>query len=81
MSLLSFRSSWGSRILVQYVKQETIINTEHGREARAIRLITERASERIGRMAFDLALTRPRKVGFPFVTLTTVLVLTDPRPI
>ena len=49
--------------LVQYVKQENIIDTEHGREARATRLITERASRRIGKMAFETALSRPRKVS------------------
>lgn len=35
----------------------------HGREARATRLITERASRRIGVKAFDIALTRERKVS------------------
>ena len=50
---------------VQYVKQEEIKPTENGREARAIRLITERASARIGRMAFELARARPRKVYRP----------------
>ena len=47
---------------MQYVKQETLTNTDSGREARATRLITERASRRIGTMAFELALARPRKV-------------------
>jgi len=47
---------------VQYVKQETLIQTESGKEARATRLITEHASQRIGKMAFELALARPRKV-------------------
>ena len=46
----------------QYVKQETQTNGEHGKEARATRLITERASRRIGQMAFELANSRPRKV-------------------
>lgn len=36
---------------------------EHGKEARAVRLITERASRRIGQMAFEIALGRPRKVS------------------
>ena len=36
--------------------------TDSGREARATRLITERASRRIGQTAFELALARPRKV-------------------
>jgi len=47
---------------VQYVKQETLTQTESGKEARATRLITELASRRIGKMAFELALARPRKV-------------------
>ena len=45
------------------MKQETITNTDSGREARATRLITERASRRIGQAAFELALARPRKVS------------------
>ena len=47
---------------MQYVKQETLTQTESGKEARATRLITEHASRRIGKMAFELALARPRKV-------------------
>ena len=35
---------------------------ENGKEARATRLITERASRRIGNMAFKIALGRERKV-------------------
>ena len=35
---------------------------ENGKEARATRLITERASKRIGKTAFELALHRERKV-------------------
>ena len=50
------------RASVQYVKQETLTQGKFGKEARATRLITERASERIGKMAFELALARPRKV-------------------
>jgi hypothetical protein len=50
--------------LFQYVKQEELKATESGREARATRLITERASGRIGRMAFELARARPRKVSW-----------------
>lgn len=46
----------------QYVKQEVSEMGEHGREARATRLITERASRRIGKMACEIALQRPRKV-------------------
>ena len=48
---------------LQYVKQETTTIGEHGKEARATRLITERASKRIGKAAFELALARPRKVS------------------
>jgi len=40
----------------QYVKQETIEDTPQGRVARATRQISERASTRIGRMAFEIAL-------------------------
>ena len=47
---------------MKYIKQEVLEYTEQGRAARATRLITERASGRIGRMAFELALGRPRKV-------------------
>lgn len=59
-----------------YIKQETITSTENGREARAIRLITERASGRIGRMAFELALTRPRK-HVTIIHKSNVLSVTD----
>ena len=48
---------------MQYVKQETLTQTDSGKEARATRLITEYASRRIGKMAFELALARPRKVS------------------
>lgn len=48
--------------LAQYVKQETLTIGPDGREARATRLITERASRRIGLKAFEIALGRPRKV-------------------
>lgn len=43
-------------LLSQYVKQETIEDTPTGRVARATRQISERASTRIGRMAFEIAL-------------------------
>lgn len=46
----------------QYVKQEVSEIGEHGRVAKATRLITERASTRIGKMACEIALQRPRKV-------------------
>jgi homoisocitrate dehydrogenase len=42
----------------QYIKEETITMGPTGKEARATRLITERASRRIGQMAFETALTR-----------------------
>lgn len=54
---------------VQYVKQETQTIGEFGKEARATRLITERASRRIGQMAFELALARPRQVRRLFIVL------------
>lgn len=47
---------------MQYVKQETQTIGPNGKEARAIRLITERASRRIGEMAFKIASGRERKV-------------------
>jgi len=42
-----------------YIKQEELTVGPNGKEARATRLITERASRRIGQMAFETALTRP----------------------
>ncbi|KAK7695611.1 hypothetical protein QCA50_000247 [Cerrena zonata] len=59
-----------------YVKQESIQTGEHGKEARATRLITERASRRIGVMAFDLALQRPRK-QVTIIHKSNVLSVTD----
>ncbi|TFY78637.1 hypothetical protein EWM64_g5375 [Hericium alpestre] len=59
-----------------YVKQETMIHTETGREARATRLITERASRRIGKMAFEIALKRPRKL-VTIIHKSNVLSVTD----
>ena len=61
--------------VVEYVKQEATTNGPNGKEARATRLITERASKRIGKVAFDLALARPRKVCSFF--LCPVLYLTS----
>jgi homoisocitrate dehydrogenase len=46
----------GALCLSQYVKQETIADTEHGKVAVAKRQISERASRRIGTMAFEVAL-------------------------
>ncbi|KAH8106269.1 hypothetical protein BXZ70DRAFT_886306 [Cristinia sonorae] len=59
-----------------YVKQETLEHGPHGKEARATRLITERASRRIGRMAFELALNRPRK-HVTIIHKSNVLSVTD----
>jgi len=59
-----------------YVKQETLTIGENGKEARATRLITERASRRIGQMAFDLALARPRK-HLTIIHKSNVLSVTD----
>jgi len=49
---------------------------EHGKEARATRLITERASRRIGEMAFEIALGRPRK-HLTIIHKSNVLSVTD----
>lgn len=49
-------------LCLQYVKQEQQTEGPNGKEARATRLITERASRRIGQMAFELAAARSRKV-------------------
>jgi homoisocitrate dehydrogenase len=59
-----------------YVKQETLTQTESGKEARATRLITEYASRRIGKMAFELALARPRK-QVTIIHKSNVLSVTD----
>ncbi|TFL05578.1 homoisocitrate dehydrogenase [Pterulicium gracile] len=59
-----------------YVKQETLTNTENGKEARATRLITERASRRIGQMAFEAALARQRK-HLTVIHKSNVLSITD----
>lgn len=65
-----------SQLFAQYVKQEQLIPTENGREARATRLITERASRRIGKTAFEIALGRPRKVGLTVLAICRVHTLT-----
>ncbi|PPQ95512.1 hypothetical protein CVT26_008540 [Gymnopilus dilepis] len=59
-----------------YVKEETLIVGENGKEARASRLITERASRRIGQMAFELAKSRPRK-HLTIIHKSNVLSVTD----
>lgn len=62
--LFSFLISHCGFSYIKYVKQERQTDGEHGKEARATRLITERASQRIGEMAFELANARPRKVKY-----------------
>lgn len=59
-----------------YVKQETQTIGNHGKEARATRLITERASRRIGNMAFRIALERERKL-VTIIHKSNVLSITD----
>jgi len=59
-----------------YIKQEVLTVTPEGREARATRLITERASRRIGQMAFETALNRPKK-HLTIVHKSNVLSVTD----
>ncbi|KAJ7068036.1 homoisocitrate dehydrogenase [Mycena amicta] len=59
-----------------YVKDEKLISTENGKEARATRLITERASTRIGKIAFELAKARPRKL-LTIIHKSNVLSVTD----
>lgn len=46
----------------KYIKKEEQSSGKNGKEARATRLITEYASRRIGKAAFEIALKRPRKV-------------------
>lgn len=60
--LHSFRVDDITHPLGQYIKQEGLTVGPNGKEARATRLITERASRRIGQIAFELASKRPRKV-------------------
>ncbi|KAF8219658.1 mitochondrial NAD-homo-isocitrate dehydrogenase LysB [Tricholoma matsutake] len=59
-----------------YIKQETQTQTENGKEARATRLITERASRKIGQMAFEIAQARPRK-HLTIIHKSNVLSITD----
>ncbi|KAF8639915.1 hypothetical protein AX17_001166 [Amanita inopinata Kibby_2008] len=59
-----------------YVKQEQQTTGKRGKEARATRLITEHASRRIGRMAFEIALGRPRK-HLTIIHKSNVLSITD----
>ncbi|KAF8307010.1 Isocitrate/isopropylmalate dehydrogenase [Clavulina sp. PMI_390] len=60
-----------------YVKQETTTVGPTGKEARATRLITERASRRIGQMAFETALTRGPNPLLTIVHKSNVLSVTD----
>ncbi|KAK0230532.1 homoisocitrate dehydrogenase [Armillaria fumosa] len=64
------------RQFLQYIKQEELRVTEQGKEARATRLITERASRRIGQMAFEIALNRPRQ-HLTVIHKSNVLSVTD----
>ncbi|KAH8113390.1 mitochondrial NAD-homo-isocitrate dehydrogenase LysB [Phellopilus nigrolimitatus] len=59
-----------------YIKQEELTIGPNGREARATRLITERASRRIGESAFEIALNRPRK-HLTIIHKSNVLSVTD----
>lgn len=60
-----------------YVKQETLDKNEKGEQvAKATRVITERASRRIGQMAFKLAAERPRK-HLTIIHKSNVLSITD----
>ncbi|KAG8952427.1 homoisocitrate dehydrogenase [Tulasnella sp. 424] len=59
-----------------YIKEETQTTTPAGKEARATRLITERASRRIGQMAFEIALNRPNR-HLTIVHKSNVLSVTD----
>ncbi|KAJ7904222.1 mitochondrial NAD-homo-isocitrate dehydrogenase LysB [Mycena olivaceomarginata] len=56
-----------------YVKDENLIQTESGKEARATRLITERASTRIGKIAFELAKARPPQ-GIHIISLLVTII-------
>ncbi|GJJ07341.1 hypothetical protein Clacol_001542 [Clathrus columnatus] len=59
-----------------YVKQEQLITTSEGVKATATRVITKEASRRIGKMAFELALGRPRK-HLTIIHKSNVLSVTD----
>lgn len=60
-----------------YVKEETLTLGSAGKEARATRLITERASRRIGQMAFETALARGPESLLTIVHKSNVLSVTD----
>lgn len=62
----------------KYIKKEEQSTGKHGKEARATRLITERASRRIGEVAFDIALKRPRKVNPVLLASTSADELNNP---
>lgn len=59
-----------------YVKQEQLTTTSDDVRATATRLITKRASKRIGEMAFKLAMQRPRK-HLTIIHKSNVLSITD----
>ncbi|KAF4602328.1 homoisocitrate dehydrogenase [Pleurotus pulmonarius] len=59
-----------------YIKQEELTVGPNGKEARATRLITERASRRIGQIAFEIASKRPRK-HLTVIHKSNVLSVTD----
>lgn len=61
----------------QYIKEETMSIGPTGKEARATRLITERASRRIGQMAFETALARGPSVSIAQVDDTLQLLLAN----
>ncbi|KAF9515456.1 hypothetical protein BS47DRAFT_1381498 [Hydnum rufescens UP504] len=60
-----------------YIKEETMSLGPNGKEARATRLITERASRRIGQMAFETALARGSSSLLTIVHKSNVLSVTD----
>jgi len=60
-----------------YIKEETLTIGPTGKEARATRLITERASRRIGQMAFETALARGQSSLLTVVHKSNVLSVTD----
>ncbi|KAF8326660.1 mitochondrial NAD-homo-isocitrate dehydrogenase LysB [Cantharellus anzutake] len=60
-----------------YIKEETLTLGSVGKEARATRLITERASRRIGQMAFETALARGPSPLLTIVHKSNVLSVTD----
>ncbi|KAF7353040.1 Iso-dh domain-containing protein [Mycena venus] len=62
--------------LYSTLKRRTSSKPKKEKEARATRLITERASSRIGKIAFELAKARPRKL-LTIIHKSNVLSVTD----